>query len=463
MRAGRAAARRAVSARRAARRGACCWSTSSTTSCPAARSPRSTSGRGPTWPPSRTRADALAGSALAALGATATRPSRSTRRPFARREVARDPAGALVVVEAPAYGRRGGGRHARRRALERIADGGVVLENEHLRATLTAGGELASLVHRASGREALAAPGNRPRALRGPPRRVRRVGHRSRRTSRRAPTARRRTSIAAVTAEPAARRGRLRASRRPRVAPAPDVPPRRRRARRLEVHTTADWHEDHRLLKVAFPLAVRADEATYEMAFGVAGAPDALLHARGPRALRGARPPLRRPLRARLRRRAAHRLQVRLQRVRRRPCASACCARPRRPTPTPTWASTPSPTPSSPTPAAGRTAAWSARRARSTRRCAGARACRPAPWAQVDAPGLVLDTIKLAEDSDALVLRLYEAHGGRGRARIRARAPVDGGAPRQPARGSTLGLAEVDGDAIVVDYRPWEIVTLVVD
>ena len=66
-------------------------------------------------------------------------------------------------------------------------------------------------------------------------------------------------------------------------------------ARRLEVHTDADWHEDHRLLKVAFPLAVHADEATYETAFGVAAPPDALLHAPRPRPLRGPRPPLRRP------------------------------------------------------------------------------------------------------------------------------------------------------------------------
>src|SRR5207237_5562493 len=35
-------------------------------------------------------------------------------------------------------------------------------------------------------------------------------------------------------------------------------------------------------------------------------------------------------------------------------------------------------------------------------------------WFAVDDPNLVLDTVKPAEDSDALVLRLYEAHGARG-------------------------------------------------
>ena len=35
-----------------------------------------------------------------------------------------------------------------------------------------------------------------------------------------------------------------------------------------------------------------------------------------------------------------------------------------------------------------------------------------------DTSDLVLDTVKLAEREDALVVRLYEAHGARGRARI---------------------------------------------
>ena len=41
-----------------------------------------------------------------------------------------------------------------------------------------------------------------------------------------------------------------------------------RGGRRVEVHTTVDWHEDHRLLKVAFPLAVRATVARHEIQFG---------------------------------------------------------------------------------------------------------------------------------------------------------------------------------------------------
>jgi alpha-mannosidase len=85
------------------------------------------------------------------------------------------------------------------------------------------------------------------------------------------------------------------------------------------------------------------------------------------------------------------------------------------------------------------------------------------PWAEVlDAPGLVLDTIKLAEDGDALVLRLYEAHGARGRARVRLGVPF-ATARRSNLLEDDLGPVEVDDGDIIINYRPWEIVTLLVD
>ncbi|MGI8491393.1 MAG: alpha-mannosidase [Acidimicrobiales bacterium] len=39
-------------------------------------------------------------------------------------------------------------------------------------------------------------------------------------------------------------------------------------SRRLEFHTEVDWHERHRFLKVAFPVAVRSARATYEIQHG---------------------------------------------------------------------------------------------------------------------------------------------------------------------------------------------------
>jgi alpha-mannosidase len=40
------------------------------------------------------------------------------------------------------------------------------------------------------------------------------------------------------------------------------------RVPRVDVRTTADWHERHILLKAAFPLAVRSDTATFEIPYG---------------------------------------------------------------------------------------------------------------------------------------------------------------------------------------------------
>jgi alpha-mannosidase len=90
-------------------------------------------------------------------------------------------------------------------------------------------------------------------------------------------------------------------------------------------------------------------------------------------------------------------------------------------------------------------------------------AAAPVSWAEVlDAGGLVLDTVKLAEDDDdTLVLRLYEAHGGRGRARVRLNVPFTT-ARRANLLEDDLGPAPVDGDTIAVEYRPWEIVTVLV-
>jgi alpha-mannosidase len=81
-------------------------------------------------------------------------------------------------------------------------------------------------------------------------------------------------------------------------------------------------------------------------------------------------------------------------------------------------------------------------------------------WASVDG-GLVLDTVKRAEDSDALVLRLYEPHGGRGEALVRLAAPVAAAARANLLEDEGAALELRDG-AIAIPFRPWEIVTVVV-
>jgi alpha-mannosidase len=79
--------------------------------------------------------------------------------------------------------------------------------------------------------------------------------------------------------------------------------------------------------------------------------------------------------------------------------------------------------------------------------------------AAVDDTNLVLDGIKRAEDSDAIVLRLYEAHGGRGVARVRLAFPFTRAVRANALEDDGDELA-VEGDEIVVPYRPHELVTV---
>jgi alpha-mannosidase len=77
----------------------------------------------------------------------------------------------------------------------------------------------------------------------------------------------------------------------------------------------------------------------------------------------------------------------------------------------------------------------------------------------VDDPALVLDSIKRAEDSDALILRLYEAHGGRGTARLAVRVPFSGACRADLLEDEGEELRVGDG-TIEVPYAPWELLTI---
>jgi alpha-mannosidase len=375
--------------------------------------------------------------------------------------VTRDPAGALVLCEAPPHG---AGRVVELRPpdavrLERTPDGGAVLENAHLRATLSAGGTIDSVFSKPAGREALAAPANRLELYEDRP-----VAweawdidpaHLETRADV-APAA----GIAEAYADP------LRAE----VVFEREVGARSRMrqvvrldatAHRLEVHTTASWHEDHRLLKVAFPLAVHAPEATYETAFGAARRPthfstrhdlaryevpghrwaDLSEHGFGVAVLTDSKYGYSAE---------GDTLRVSLLRAPKQPDPHADMGEHAF-----AYALVP------------HAGTWQDAGVVAEARAFGAplrwAALGPAAtWAEVrDAPGLVLDTVKLAEDSGALVLRLYEAHGGRGRARIRLGLPF-ADARRSNLLEDDLGPAEADGEEIVVDFRPWQLVTLLV-
>jgi alpha-mannosidase len=227
---------------------------------------------------------------------------------------------------------------------------------------------------------------------------------------------------------------------------------------RLEFHTTVDWRESHKFLKVCFPLAVRATNATYEMPFGYAERPahystsydraryevpghrwaDLSEHGFGAAVLTDSKYGY-----------SCYGSDLRVSLLR---------------------------APKSPDPEAdmGRHEfAYALMPHEGNWRDAGvvAEALRfnvPLRWthgapaqsfASVDDPNLVLDTIKRAEDSDALVLRLYEAYGARGTARLRLALPFASACLANALEDDGESL-RVDGDTLEIPYRPHAILTV---
>ena len=73
---------------------------------------------------------------------------------------------------------------------------------------------------------------------------------------------------------------------------------------------------------------------------------------------------------------------------------------------------------------------------------------------EVDAPQVVVEAIKRAEDSDAVIVRLYEAWGGRCRTRVRTSLPV--------SRAFLCDLLERNR-VIELELTPFKILTLKLD
>ena len=207
------------------------------------------------------RATELRDAAIAALGDGDPAPLNLT--PFAREEVV-ELDGALRAVRAPAYG------FAEPAELgDAVRLDGLTLANEHLSATFDEQGRLTSLVH--DGREALAGPANvlelsddRPVAYD-----AWEVEPYADDTRRALPGAHAHRIVGA-TPERAELAFEHRIGERSTLTQTVRLDA---GARRLEFRSRIDWRERHALLQVAFPLAVRAPRATYEMQFGVAERP----------------------------------------------------------------------------------------------------------------------------------------------------------------------------------------------
>jgi alpha-mannosidase len=330
---------------------------------------------------------------------------------------------------------------------ERLSDGAVALHNEHLRAVVAPNGSVTSVVHLATGREALAAPGNRLELYEDDP-----VAwdawdidpsHLETRAD--CPPADGFADVLpdAVVFERSVG-GRSAARQTIRL-----------HGRRLEIHTSADWHEDHRLLKACFPLAIRSPRATFETAFGVAERPthrstardlaqfevsghrwaDLSEHGFGVALLSESKYGW-----------SVEGNELRMSLLR---------------------------APAQPDPAADRghhefayalyphAGGWQdggvVAEGFAFNRPLMWGPVEPGQWIAVDG-GLVLDTVKLAEDSDAVVLRLYEPYGGRGVARIRP-AFAHGPAQRATLLEEPTGPADLAG----IPFGPFEIVTLLLE
>ena len=77
----------------------------------------------------------------------------------------------------------------------------------------------------------------------------------------------------------------------------------------------------------------------------------------------------------------------------------------------------------------------------------------------IDQPSVVIDTIKKAEDSDSIILRLYEAHGVQATARLSSSLPVTSAARCNLLEIEDQQVEWADGGA-TFHIRPFQILTL---
>ncbi|HTQ09062.1 MAG TPA: glycosyl hydrolase-related protein, partial [Fimbriimonadaceae bacterium] len=69
---------------------------------------------------------------------------------------------------------------------------------------------------------------------------------------------------------------------------------------------------------------------------------------------------------------------------------------------------------------------------------------------------------KRAEEGDAMILRLYECHGGRGVARVTSAFPFTRAVFANGLE-ENQAPAQVDGSAVVVPFAPFQVITLKLD
>jgi alpha-mannosidase len=372
--------------------------------------------------------------------------------PWPRREVVRDRAGRLCVVEAEPY--------ASGRIVEgddRVSVDGLTLENPHLSVRLSADGSVESVIDKESGRETLAAPGNRLELYDDDPIKFDAwdVDPAHLETRRDCPPA---ESWELVTSD--SLRAEIAFERR--VGDASSLRQVVRLdagARRVEFLTTVDWRESHKFLKVCFPLDVRATRATYETPFGTTERPthyttsfdraqyevpghrfaDLSEHGFGAALLTDSKYGY-----------SCHGDELRISLLR----------APKSPDPDADMGRHEFAYALLPHVGGWREAGVLIEAVQFNAPLRWTHGVPAEPFASVDG-GLVLDTIKRGERSDDLVLRLYEPFGGRGVARVRLGTPFSE-ARLANALEDELDGARIENGVLVLPYRPHEILTVLV-
>jgi alpha-mannosidase len=139
------------------------------------------------------------------------------------------------------------------------------LENEYLKATFNARGELASLWDKETRRELMAAPGNAFRLYKDVPTMWDAWDIDS--MAEQSPVATDEpVKLEVYSSTPLV--GELRLTRKLSHSAIVQVIRLRKGSRRIDFKTAVDWQESHRMLKVAFPVDIHADEAIHEVQFG---------------------------------------------------------------------------------------------------------------------------------------------------------------------------------------------------
>ena len=234
----------------------------------------------------------------------------------------------------------------------------------------------------------------------------------------------------------------------------------RRDSRRVDFVTTVDWRESHKLLKVAFPVDIHANEALHEIQFGHIRRPNHRSRQFEADRFEVCNHQLVRPGRGEPRLRRAERLQVRAERPGQHDPPDAAEVRPG-----PRHAGRQGhpgvhlrrlPLERQP----GRQRRGAAGLRTQLPRQPGPRRRGRAVAVRVDAANVILETVKPAEDGSAdVVLRLYESKRMATRCRLSTSLPIQSARLTDMLETSLRALS-CKGNKIALDLRPFEVQTL---